>query len=145
MITPDTAGKRLEVYAYCIMTSHLHLIIGTESGNLSDIVRDFKSYTSRQMRLALEKSNTESRKEWMLWIFKRAGIQNERNIDFQFWKQDNHPIELDSLAKRTQRLSYLHNNPVEAGFVEKPEDWLHSSAADYMGVRKGRIELIYLE
>lgn len=75
--------KGLEVYGYCIMTSHIHLIIGTEQGNLSDIVRDLKSFTSRQIRKSIENSNTESRKEWMLWMFKRTGIQNERNIDFQ--------------------------------------------------------------
>ena len=37
-------NKNLEIYAYCIMTSHIHMIIGTELGNLSDIVRDFKSF-----------------------------------------------------------------------------------------------------
>lgn len=137
-------NKNMEVYAYCIMTSHIHMIIGTETSNLSDIVRDFKSYTSRQIRLELEKSSTESRKEWMLWMFKRAGIKNERNIDFQFWQQHNHPIELNTLEKTQQRLNYIHENPVEAGFVEKAEDWLHSSAADYLGIRKGNIELIYL-
>ena len=79
--------KSLEVYGYCIMTSHIHMIIGTETRNLPDIVGDFKSYTSRQIRLELEKSHTESRKAWMLWMFKRAGVKNERNIDFQFWQQ----------------------------------------------------------
>jgi hypothetical protein len=34
-----------------------------------------------------------------------------------------------------QRLAYLHNNPVEAGWVEKPEDYLFSSARDYCGVK----------
>lgn len=80
----------------------------------------------------------------MLWMFKRAGIKNERNIDFQFWQQRNHPIELNTLEKTQQRLNYIHENPVEAGFVEKAEDWLHSCAADYLGIRKGNIELIYL-
>ncbi len=137
--------KQLEVYAYCFMTSHIHMIIGTETGNLSDIVRDFKSHTSKQIRLELEKSNIESRKEWMLWMFKRAGIKNEKNIDFQFWQQNNHPIELNTIEKTSQRLNYIHENLVHAGFVEKAEDWLHSSAADYLGIRTGKIDLIYLE
>ena len=127
------------------MTSHIHMIIGTESGNLSGIVRDLKSYTSRQIRLELEKSDLESRKAWMLWMFQRAGIKNERNKDFQFWMQHNHPIELNTYEKTIQRLNYIHQNPVEAGFVEKPEDWLHSSAADYAGLRKGKIELMFLQ
>ena len=45
--------KGLEVYGFCIMTSHIHLIIGTEKGVLSDIVRDLKSYTSRVIRKAI--------------------------------------------------------------------------------------------
>ena len=137
-------NKNLEVYAYCLMTSHVHMIIGTESGNLSGIVRDLKSYTSRQIRLGLEKSDLESRKTWMLWMFQRAGIKNERNKDFQFWMQHNHPIELNTYEMTIQRLNYIHQNPVEAGFVEKPEDWLHSSAADYAELREGKIELMFL-
>jgi len=59
--------------------------------------------------------------------------------------QDNHPIELDTLEKTKQRLNYIHENLVEAEFVEKAEDCLHCSEANYSGVRKGKIELIYLE
>lgn len=36
-----------------------------------------------------------------------------------------------------------HNNPVEAGFVEKAEDWLYSSAGNFYG-KKGLIELSYI-
>ncbi|TAE78575.1 MAG: hypothetical protein EAY81_12005 [Bacteroidetes bacterium] len=127
------------------MTSHVHMIIGTETSNLSDIVRDFKSYTSRQIRQEIENSNHESRKEWMLWMFKRAGIHNERNIDYQFWVQNNHPIELNNSEKAIQRLDYIHNNPVVSGFIEKAEDWLHSSAGDYAGIRKGKVDnLIFI-
>jgi putative transposase len=59
--------------------------------------------------------------------------------------QNNHPLELNNLEKAQQRLNYIHENPVVAGFVEKAEDWLYSNAADYFGVRKGQLELIYLE
>jgi putative transposase len=137
-------NKGLEVYAYCFMTSHIHLIIGTETGVLSDIVRDFKSFTSRHIRIAIGQNEHESRRDWMLEIFSKAGDKNKRNIDFQFWQQHNHPIELSNPTMMTQRLNYIHNNPVEAGFVDKVEEWLHSSAADYYGTRKGRIELIMI-
>jgi len=42
-----------------------------------------------------------------------------------------------------QKLEYIHMNPVEAGFVEKPEDYLYSSARDFYG-KKGLIELSYV-
>jgi hypothetical protein len=43
-----------------------------------------------------------------------------------------------------QRLAYIHTNPVLAGFVEEPEHWLWSSAADCAGLRKGPIELMFI-
>ena len=61
-------NKGLDVYAWCIITSHVHLIIGSETNPLADIMRDFKSYTSRAIRLCLEEHGSESRKEWMMWI-----------------------------------------------------------------------------
>lgn len=44
-----------------------------------------------------------------------------------------------------QRLEYIHNNPVEQGFVQKAEDWLDSSCAAYYGTGKSKLDLIYLE
>lgn len=138
-------NKGLNVYAYCIMSSHVHLIISASGTNsLSEIIRDLKSFTSRHIRKALESDTMESRKEWMLWLMKRAGAKNERNKDFQFWQQHNHPIELSTNEMIDQRLNYTHNNPVEAGLVEEPHHWLHSSAKDYSEAGKGRIELLFL-
>lgn len=74
--------KGLEVYGFCIMTSHVHLIIGTENGVLSDIVRDLKSYTSRAIRESIEQNKKESRREWLLWMMQRAGKKNSRNGTF---------------------------------------------------------------
>lgn len=137
--------KGLEVYGYCIMTSHIHLIIGTENGILSDIVRDLKSYTSRTIRKVIEENKKESRREWLLWMMKRAGQKNKRNGAFQFWQQHNHPVQLDNSEMTRQRLDYIHNNPVEQGFVQKAEEWIDSSCAAYFGTGKSKIELIYLE
>ena len=137
--------KGLIVGAWVIMTSHIHMIIGTNGTNrLEDIIRDLKSYTSRHIRIEIEQSNYESKKEWMMWFFKRAGTANSNNIDFQFWIQDNHPIQLSTNRMLMQRLNYIHNNPVEAGFVVAPEDWKYSSAHDYSGGKQGLIELIML-
>lgn len=138
------AHKSLEVYAYCIMTSHVHMIIGTETGSLPDIVRDLKSYTSRHIRKAIESGTHESRREWMLQLMYRSGEGNDRNKDFQFWQQHNHAVELSTSEILEQRLAYIYRNPVELGLVEKEEEWLHSSAGDYYGVRKGEIELLYI-
>ena len=42
--------KGLEIFAWCIMTNHVHLIIGTEGNKMEDILRDFKSFTSRELK-----------------------------------------------------------------------------------------------
>lgn len=136
--------KGLEVYGYCLMTSHVHMIIGTETGNLSSIVGGLKSFISWSIRKELEAGDYESRKDWMLSMMKYAGENNKRNKDFQLWQQHNHPIELNSYERTIQRLNYIHKNPVAAGFVDNEVDWLHSSAGDYASIRKGKIELIFL-
>jgi putative transposase len=125
--------KGLEVYAWCMMTNHMHLIIGTQGNNMENILRDFKSYTSRNLKIAIRENPVESRKEWLLWMMERAGKKNSNNKDFQFWQQDNHPIELWDNYMMDQKLEYIHMNPVRAGFVSDPEDYLYSSARDYVG------------
>ena len=137
--------KGLVVHAYCMMTSHVHLILSTESEEgLSKIIRDLKSHTSRALRAAITHHNSESRKEWVLWMMERAGKKNKRNSDFQFWQQHNHPILLDTNELLEQRLNYVHDNPVEAGFVSEPGDWLWSSARQYEG-EQGFLEIQFIE
>jgi hypothetical protein len=63
---------------------------------------------------------------------------------YKFWDQDNHPIELFDNKIMQQKLDYIHNNPVEAGFVDKAEEYLYSSARNYAGI-KGLIDLKYIE
>ena len=138
------AEKGLLVGAYCIMTNHVHLALGTTGANkLEDIIRDFKSYTSRHIRKYMENNPQESRKEWLLRMMQDAGKQKTNNKDFQFWQQHNHPIELNTNEITQQRVNYIHNNPVVAGFVENPADWVCSSARDYED-RKGLIEIDFL-
>lgn len=136
--------KGLEVYAWVIMTNHVHLIIGTTGDNkLEDIIRDLKRHTSRQIRLAIEMHPGESRRDWLIYMMERAGIFNSNNIDWQLWQQHNHPIELSTQEMAVQRLNYLHNNPVAAGFVPEAHYWTWSSAHDYSG-GKGPIDLIFI-
>jgi len=138
-------NKGLEVGAWVLMTNHAHLIIRAKGPNkLQDIIRDLKSYVSRHIRLEIQQSTVESRKEWMLDMFKRTGMANSNNKDFQFWIQDNHPIKLAGGTMLFQRLNYIHENPVTAGFVTEPQHWKYSSAYDYAGGQQGLIDLVLL-
>ena len=137
--------KGLIIYAYVIMNNHVHLIASAKEGfNLSDILRDLKKYSSKKLVKEIENNTQESRRRWMLWIFRSNGERNSNNEKIQFWQQDNHPICLDSEHLFDQRMDYLHNNPVKEGIVEEPEHYVYSSARDYAGI-KGllEIELLY--
>ncbi len=139
------AEKGLLLHSWCIMSNHLHLIVSAKNANLSDLLRDFKKYTSKQIVAAIAANPKESRKEWMLEIFKREGAKNSRNSEYQFWRQDNRPMELYSGPFIFQKMNYIHNNAVEAGIVEKPEDYLYSSAKDYKLTQKcGLLDLVFL-
>jgi len=138
-------NKGLLLYAWCIMSNHVHLIISSKEGvKQEDIIRDFKKHTSKQLLKLIEENKKESRKNWMLWIFRKAGEKNSNNKHYQFWRQDNHPIELSTNKIMEQRLKYLHNNPVAAGIVEEPEHYLHSSAIDYTG-KSGLLTIEFIE
>lgn len=79
----------------------------------------------------------------MLQIFLKEGAKNSRNKVFQFWRQDNQPMELYSGAFTFQKMNYIHQNPVEAGIVDKAEEYLYSSARDYIFQKK--CGLLYVE
>ena len=136
--------KGMDLYGYCIMTSHIHMIIGSHQDRLEDIMRDMKTHTSKQLKKAIEEHPSESRREWMLWMMQRAGTKNSNNNNFQLWQQGNHPILLKNAEMAHQRLDYTHYNPVVAGIVEKPEDYLYSSARNYYGM-KGLIDVMLLD
>ena len=136
-----TERKGLEIYAWCLMPNHLHLICATKGSILlSDILRDFKKFTAGTILKAIEDNAQESRRNWMLWIFKAAGSRNSKNIMYQFWQQENHPIELLTNRFKDEKLHYIHQNPVTAGLVNEPEHYRYSSAIDYAG-GKGLIKV----
>ena len=124
-------NKGMEIYGYCIMPSHIHLIFRSAEADPSGLIRDFKGFTSRKMVKTIEENAQESRKEWLFWMFEKAAKKNSNVKNRQFWQQNNKPIELWSLKVFEQKLNYIHNNPVISGFVTNPIDWKYSSARNY--------------
>lgn len=135
-------NKGLVLHAWVIMSNHVHLIASATPGyQLADIIRDMKKFTSRAIIAAIQDNIQESRKDWLLWMFKRAGERNSNNNTYQFWQQDNHPIELSSNEMMDQRLTYLHENPVKAGYVWESQHYKYSSAIDYYLEQPGLLPL----
>ncbi|MCZ4317651.1 transposase [Aequorivita viscosa] len=123
--------KGMALFAYCIMPSHIHLLFRDENENPSGLLRDFKGFTSKKMIACIQEHPRESRREWMLWMFKRAGNKNSNITGSQFWQQNNKPIELWSTPVIREKFDYIHNNPVKAGLVTEPWEWKNSSARNY--------------
>ena len=63
--------KGMVLYGWCIMSNHVHLILSARNNNLSDLLRDFKKFTSKQITVAIQNNTTESRREWLLQMFKK--------------------------------------------------------------------------
>lgn len=122
--------KGLEIYAYVIMSNHIHLLVRSGNENLSGTLRDLKSYTSKEILKAIIEKN-ESKRDWLLMIFKYAASKHKRNNTYQLWTHENHAEEVYSNKFIDQKLEYIHNNPVRSGIVANPEDYLYSSARNY--------------
>ncbi|MCX6238055.1 MAG: transposase [Bacteroidia bacterium] len=136
-------NKGLEVYCWCLMSNHLHLIASAkEEGNLSDILRDFKKFTSKTLIKAI-KEIPESRRDWMLNLFWYAGKNNKKIKYFKIWQDGNDTKEIHSTTFLDEKMNYIHNNQVRAELVANPEDYLYSSARDYAG-EKGLIDIEFV-
>jgi len=125
------ANKAMVLYGYVIMSNHVHLIIQSRDGNLSDLIRDFKKFIATKIleKIQLE---PESRREWMLERFKLATESHSRNKNYQFWQYGNHPEEIYTNKFMWSKLDYIHLNPVRSGIVEKASQYIYSSASNYV-------------
>ena len=137
--------KDLIIYAWVLMSNHLHMIAGTSGkGPLSDIVRDYKKYTSKAILRDLQENIQESRSKWMLNRFDFTGNKDIKIKNYKFWQDGNDAQLIYSHDYLIQKLNYIHNNPVKAEIVGAPEDYLYSSAIDYSG-GKGLLDIKLIE
>lgn len=124
-------NKAMILYGYVIMSNHIHIIVQSTDGKLSDLIRDFKKFTAKTILNKIQ-TEPESRREWMLERFKLATQTHSRNKNYQFWQYGNHPEEIYSNRFMWSKLDYIHLNPVRAGLVEKASYYKYSSASNYV-------------
>ncbi len=123
--------RGLEIYAYCIMSNHLHLLCrGSEQEPLSDVMRDFKKFTSKKIIKTIVEY-PESRREWMLTYFKKACAHLKRKQQYKVWQDGYHAKHVYSNYFIKQKLQYIHQNPVKQKIVGFAEDYFFSSARNY--------------
>ncbi len=133
--------KGLEVFAYVIMSNHVHMVCRTkEPYNLSEVLRDFKKFTSKQFIKLMDEVG-ESRKKWLKDKFSFEAQRRGRASNYKIWKDDNHALEIGEYIDIEQKINYIHENPVKAMIVQHAEDYIFSSARDYSD-DKGYVEIV---
>jgi putative transposase len=126
------AHKGLNLYAWVIMSNHIHIVgkVETELG-MSGFLRDFKKFTSKKI-VELIQEIPESRGDWLLDKFSFEARRTGRAENYKLWKDDNHAIDLSTIDMMN-KIDYIHDNPVRAGLVHEPDQYVYSSATDYAG------------
>jgi putative transposase len=127
--------RGLQIYGYVIMENHIHWIASAPA--LSDLIRQFKSFTARQILDAMERRGYVTMLSQLRYF--KAPIKVDQ--DFQFWQEGNHPEEIQNDEMMDQKLDYMHLNPVRRGYVDDPVDWRYSSARNYAGM-EGLLDVI---
>ena len=121
-------NHRLVLYAYVLLENHLHLI--ASSNALSKEIANFKSYTARQIIDYLK----AKRAERVLKQLNFYKLQHKVDRNYQLWQEGSHPEMIQSEAMMTQKVTYIHQNPVKRGYVDQPIHWRYSSARNYEGL-----------
>ena len=79
-------NKGMEIYAWCIMTNHVHLVFRSINGQKPELlIGDFKRFTSKAIVKAIISNPRESRREFLLEQFKKAADKSSNVKNYQFW------------------------------------------------------------
>ncbi len=120
-------NKGLRVHEYVIMPSHVHMIIQHLDCKLPDIIRDFKSFTAKEILKCINEPG-ESRKDWIKYLFGYFAKMTRQNKENMVWQKTSHPVELSNNEIYEQKGEYIHMNPVVSGYVTDEQFWKYSSA-----------------
>ena len=110
------------------MSNHIHLVCRRLDNDLKELLGRFKSNSAKQIIKAIEDNPHENRKEWLLYLFNYFAKANKQFSKNHFWQYTFHPILLYSNEVIKQKINYIHQNPVRAGLVNEPENYIYSSA-----------------
>ncbi len=121
----------IKILGYVIMPDHIHLIVWPQDKkSLEEFVRDFKKYLAKEI---LEQLTLSEKTKLLL------GKPQKRNHRFQIWQKDYYDFNIYNQDILSEKLNYIHYNPVRKGLVENPEDYPYSSYRSYL--EKGEILL----
>ena len=115
--------KKITLYAFVIMTNHIHLIWQTLPGKTpTQIQHSFLKYTAQQIKFDLIEHHP--------LVLERFRV-DAKDRTYQFWERNSLGVDLYTHAVFMQKLNYIHWNPVKAGLCTLPEEYYYSSAKFY--------------
>ncbi len=120
-------NERISLHAYVLMENHFHLI--ASSSDFSGEMRKFKSFTARSIIDHVERYGPK----FFLEQFRLFKKYDKIGQTYQMWQEGFHPKMIFNYKMMTQKLDYIHYNPVRRGYVDRPEHWRYSSFRNYIG------------
>jgi putative transposase len=103
------------------MPEHIHVLISEpEVGNPSTAMQVWKQRTARALLPKVKRPDPRQGK-----------LFGEPPVRRPFWQARFYDFNVRTDKKRTEKLRYMHQNPVERGLVEAPEDWRWNSYRFY--------------
>jgi putative transposase len=121
-------NENLEIFAYVIMSNHIHLVCSRTDKDLNELLGRFKSFTAKEFLREINSNPKESRSYWLLNLFKHFATLTKQVKDFRLWKSNNHPTLISDNQMLNQKINYIHENPVRAGLVTEAQYYKYSSA-----------------
>ena len=119
--------KNLKIYAFVIMDNHFHAVV--RHPQLSRVMQSIKSYTAAELVMQLK----SDKKIWALNVFQNYKLYYKKESRYQIWQEGFHPQMITDADMLTQKIEYIHWNPVKKGIVDDAEHWRYSSARRFAG------------
>lgn len=128
--------RGLLIHAYVIMPTHIHAVLTALNDDLSDIMRDFKRFTSRSIYQQAQKDGNRL----LVWMFD-SSAKNDPRSSYKVWQDEFHPEVIYSPEFFNQKVNYLNDNPVRKALVDDAGRWLYSSAQEYATGKPGPLSV----
>ncbi|KKM07360.1 hypothetical protein LCGC14_1734700 [marine sediment metagenome] len=124
------------LFAYVIMPEHIHLVLQPLPG-----------VAMRTVLWQLKRPMTDRALTWVRqyhpeFLARMADVQPTGKVTYRFWQRGGgYDRNLRSASDVHEKIGYIHNNPVRRGLVSRPEEWPHSSAADWILQKPGPVPI----
>jgi putative transposase len=116
----------MHYFAYALMLEHRHIITDGKR-KPSDCLRFINGVSAKHVLDHLKQNQLTESLEKLRQFKKKDGSQ------YSVWEHHSDKFLLTSESMFMQKVNYIHNNPVKEGLVERPEDYLYSSARIWAG------------